>query len=305
MMCSASKCHSGDNAGNLPYISNSFMPSATIKIFLAHGDPKRLRTAELSNWTGKAVAGPRSEFDIVIAREESQKSGIYFLTGIDPETGAGAVYVGEAEAVRDRLKSHLGKDFWNHIVFFVSKDENLTKAHIRYLEGRLIEQAKQAARAEVKNSQSSGARLPESDREDMEIFLEKIHQLLPVLGVDVLVPKATIAEAAAEREALVCEIKGLQANGYLTPSGMVVLAGSQAVLTERASTNKYPWALNMRQKLRDEGVLSVNTDHLVFVQDAEFSSPSAAAAVIHGGQANGLTAWRNKKGKTLKELESR
>ena len=47
------------------------MPGATIKIFLVHGDPKRLRTAELSNWTGKAVAGSRSEFEDVIAREES------------------------------------------------------------------------------------------------------------------------------------------------------------------------------------------------------------------------------------------
>jgi hypothetical protein len=46
-------------------------PSATIKIFLVYGDPKRLRTAELSNWTGKAVAGPRSEFEGVFSREES------------------------------------------------------------------------------------------------------------------------------------------------------------------------------------------------------------------------------------------
>jgi len=60
------------------------MATATIKIFLVHGDPKRLRTAELSNWTGKAVAGPRSEFDGVLAREESEKSGVYFLTGSDP-----------------------------------------------------------------------------------------------------------------------------------------------------------------------------------------------------------------------------
>jgi len=120
------------------------MPSATIKLFLVHGEPKRLRTAELSNWTGKAVAGPRSEFESVLAREESQKSGIYFLTGSDPETGKGAVYIGEAECVRDRLKSHLDKDFWNQVVFFTSKDENLTKAHIRYLEGRVIEQSRQA-----------------------------------------------------------------------------------------------------------------------------------------------------------------
>lgn len=280
------------------------MPSATIKIFLADGDPKRLRTAELSNWTGKAVAGPRSEFDSVLAREESHKSGVYFLTGIDPETGTSAVYIGEAESVRDRVKSHLDKDFWNQIVFFTSKDENLTKAHIRYLEGRLIEQAKQAARAQVRNGQSSGARLPESDREDMEIFLEKIHQLLPVLGVEVLVPTTATAKTATERESLSCEIRGFKATGYLTPNGIVVLAGSQAVLNERASSQKYPWAKNVRQKLKDDGVLAVKADHLVFTHDAEFSSASAAAGVIHGGHANGLTAWKNKNGKTLKELES-
>ena len=280
------------------------MPSATIKIFLAHGDPKRLRTAELSNWTGKAVAGPRSEFDSVLARDESQNSGIYFLTGMDPETGKSAVYIGEAESIRDRVKGHLDKDFWNHIAFFISKDENLTKAHIRYLEGRLIEQARKAGRAEVKNNQSSGSKLPESDREDMEIFLEKIHQLLPVLGVEVLVPTTIIAEGITELQPLSCEIKGLKAAGHLTPNGIVVLAGSQAVLNERPSSQKYPWALNMRQKLKEEGALAVKDDHLLFTKDIEFSSPSAAAAVIHGGHANGLTSWKNKDGKTLKELES-
>lgn len=280
------------------------MPSATIKIFLTHGDPKRLRTAELSNWTGKAVAGPRSEFDSVLARDESQNSGVYFLTGVNPETGKSAVYIGEAESIRDRVKGHLDKDFWNNIVFFISKDENLTKAHIRYLEGRLIEQARQAGRSEVKNSQGSGSRLPESDREDMEIFLEKIHQLLPVLGVEVLVPAKLNAVGITELETLSCEIKGLKATGHLTPNGIVVLVGSQAVLNERPSSQKYPWPMNMRQKLKEEGTLAVQADHLLFTQDMEFSSPSAAASVIHGGHANGLVAWKNKDGKTLKELES-
>jgi hypothetical protein len=149
------------------------MASATIRIFLVHGDPKRLRTAELSNWGGKAVAGPRNEFDAILAREESKGSGVYLLTGVDPKTGEPALYVGEAESIRDRLKAHLSKEFWNHLVFFLSKDENLTKAHVKYLEGRLIEQAQQAGRATLENSQGSGARLPESDREDMEVFLEK------------------------------------------------------------------------------------------------------------------------------------
>ncbi|MFN5178333.1 GIY-YIG nuclease family protein [Limnohabitans sp.] len=280
------------------------MASATIKIFLVHGDPKRLRTAELSNWTGKAVGGPRSEFDGVLARDEADRSGVYFLTGADSETGEPAIYIGEAENIRDRIKAHLQKDFWNQIIFFTSKDENLTKAHIRYLEGKLIEQARSSGRAKVTNGQGSGARLPESDREDMEIFLEKINQLLPVLGIELLVPATSKAVATVERTQLYCDIKGLRAEGHLAPNGFVVLSGSQAVLAERASSQKWPWALNMRQRLRDDGVLVQVGDHLSFTKDMEFTSPSSAAAVIHGGHANGLTAWRNSEGKTLKEIEA-
>jgi hypothetical protein len=279
------------------------MASATIKLFLVHGDPKRLRTAELSNWNGKAIAGPRSEFDSLLARDESERSGVYFLTGVDPESGRGAVYVGEAESIRDRIKSHLAKDFWNHVVFVVG-NENLTKAHVRYLEGRLIEQAKAVGRADMKNAQGSGSRLPESDREDMEIFLEKIHQLLPVLGVEVFVPVATVMMATDDVGILTCEIKGLKATGRLTPNGMVVMDGSEAVLTVRPSTQKYPWSLEMRQRLKADGALVDAGDHLQFARDIEFTSPSAAAAVIHGGQANGLTSWKNAKGRTLKDLES-
>ena len=228
---------------------------------------------------------------------------MYFLTGNDPESGKPAVYIGEAENIRDRVKAHLEKDFWNQIVFFISKDENLTKAHIRYLEGKLIDQARRASRALIINNQTSSAKLPESDREDMEVFLEKIYQLLPVLGVELLVIAASKAETDAEKEMLYCEIKGLKARGHLSPNGFLVLKGSQAVLTERVSSKKYPWPLNMRQRLKDEGVLCADADYLLFTRDEEFSSPSAAAAVIHGGHANGLIAWKNKNGKTLKEIE--
>lgn len=280
------------------------MPSATIRLFLVHGDPKRLRTAELSNWTGKAIAGPRSELDGLLARGEATKPGVYFLSGIDSESGKPAIYVGEAESIRDRLRGHFDKDFWNQVVFFVSKDENLTKAHIRYLEGRLIEQARSVGRALVMNGQSSGARLPESDREDMEIFLDRIHQLMPVLGADALVPIGQAPEGQDERRLLFCEIKGLKATGHVTPNGLVVLTGSQAVLKERASAHQWPYTLATRNRLIEDRTLAQEGGHLRFTRDAEFSSPSAAATVIHGGSANGLLAWKDKDGKTLKELEA-
>ena len=105
-----------------------------------------------------------------------------------------AIYIGEAECIKDRIKTHLSKDFWNNIVFFITKDENLTKAHIRYLEGRLIDIAKSVDRSIVMNNQSSGAKLPESDREDMEVFLEKMLQVLPVLGVESFVQRVSLAD---------------------------------------------------------------------------------------------------------------
>lgn len=280
------------------------MPSATIKIFLVHGDAKRLRTAELSNWTGKAVAAPRNEFDELVSRDEAIASGIYFLTGTDPEANRTAVYIGEAESIRDRLKSHLEKDFWNHIVFFVSKDENLTKAHIRYLEGRLIEQAKTAERSIVKNNQGSGAKLPESDREDMEIFLEKIHQLLPALGAEFLVPTAIQQHATQKKDILTYELKGIKASATQSSAGFVVFKGSQAVLKERPAAHKYPWVINFRKRLFEDGTLVSDGKALTFSKDTEFPSPSTAAAVVCGGTANGLTVWKNKDGATLKDIES-
>lgn len=280
------------------------MPTATLKIFLAFGDPKRLRTAELSNWTGKAVAGPRSEFEKVLEREESLNSGVYFLTGTDPDTNNRAIYIGEAECIRDRIKSHLSKDFWNNIVFFITKDENLTKAHIRYIEGRLIEIAKSADRLAIMNSQGSSAKLPESDREDMEVFLEKMLQVLPVLGIEAFVQATSKVESEAEREMLTCKIKNVVASGYLTPNGIVVLAGSEAVIEERSSAKKWPSVMAQRNKLIEEGGLVQKGDKYVFVKNTEFSSPSSAAAVIQGGSANGLIAWVNENGKSLKELQN-
>ncbi len=279
------------------------MTTATIRLFLVHGDPKRLRVAELSNWTGKAVSAPRTEFEGVLARDECDKSGIYLLTGNDPESGKPAIYIGEAECIRDRVKNHNDKDFWNQITFFVSKDENLTKAHIRYLEGKLLEQAKSAGRAVVTNNQASGSRLPESDRAEMEVFLEKVNQLLPVLGIDLLVPMAGSTADGSTSKLLYCDIKGLKATGFRSANGFLVKKSSEAVASERPSSVKWPWTRNLRQKLKDDGVLVVKGDRLVFAKDFEFASPSAAAAVVRGGHANGLTAWRDAHGTTLKELE--
>jgi hypothetical protein len=225
------------------------------------------------------------------------------LVGTDPDSGQSAAYIGEAEVVRDRLRQHGGKEFWVHAIAFVSQGENLTKSHIKFLEGRIIEEAGKIGRFMVQNAQSSGAKLPESDREDMDVFLDRIRQLLPVLGCDLLVPLKQDAKKKSTPE-LHCHIKGLTARGQRTPKGFVVYKDSEAALKLRPSAeNRATWVISLREKLLATKVLVQNGDRLRFNQDFEFSSPSAAAAIIHGGHANGLTAWKTSDGKTLKKLE--
>src|SRR5439155_9889959 len=184
------------------------MPTATIKLFLPRGDAKSLRTAEMSNWSGKAIAAPRTELDELLQREELDKAGIYILSGADPISGSPRAYIGEAEVIRDRLKQHKAKEFWVSAIVFVSKDENLTKAHVRYLEGRLLAEAAQVGRFTLEQNQPGGSKLPEADRADMEAFLSYIRQLLPVLGSDLLIP---VAQSAAKPQAgglLFCRRRG-------------------------------------------------------------------------------------------------
>jgi len=279
------------------------MPSATIKLFLPRGDAKSLRTAEISNWTGKAIAAPRTELDELLQREEVDKPGIYILSGVDPVSGSPRAYIGEAEIIRDRLKQHRTKEFWTSAIVFVSKDENLTKAHVRYLENRLLSEANTVGRFALEQNQAGGSRLPESDREDMEVFLSRIHQLLPVLGSDLLIP---IAQPEANQQSggiLFCRMKGAEARGHRTPDGFVVLQGSTAVLQERQSAKRWPYVVALRKKLIADGTLVQKNGFYLFIKDFEFSSPSAAAAVIEGGSANGLIEWRTKDGRVLKELD--
>ncbi|HHT00754.1 MAG TPA: GIY-YIG nuclease family protein [Thiomicrospira sp.] len=273
------------------------MQPATIKLFLVHGSPNGLRIAELSNWSGKAIAAPRTEISALIKREELSSPGFYLLTGVDPESGDRALYIGEAENVANRLKNHASKDFWNSATVFVSKDENLTKAHIRYLEGILIDKELNNGSSVLMNAVSSGAKLPESDAAEMNVFLEKCLQLLPVLGVPEFSEK--IDQISESKDLLYCKIKGLTASGKRTANGFIVFAGSQAVLEHRASAKV---VRAKREMLMEKGSLEKSDNHLVFVKDVEFGSPSTAGSVVRGGSTNGLTSWKNSKGIQLKTI---
>jgi hypothetical protein len=142
-----------------------------------------------------------------------------------------------------------------------------------------------------------------SDREDMEVFLAHIRQLLPVLGSDILAPIARPDAAAQPGGVLFCRMKGAEARGQRTSDGFVVFRNSTAVLEERPAAENYRYVVARRRQLIADRTLVEKDGFWVFTKDVEFSSSPAAASVIHGGSANGFVAWKTKDGRPLKQLD--
>ena len=275
----------------------------TIKIFLIDGDPNGRMSCELSNWSGKAYKIPRIKVKDCSDRSDLVSTGVYLLIGKDDE-GKDQVYIGEAESTLKRINQHLTqKDFWHETIIFISKDDNLNKAHIKYLENRLYEIARSANRYKVENTitptQSS---ISESDRAEMEEFVENIKMLVNTLGHKVFDEKREFKPKQKQEIFNIKAARGADGQGEPTSDGFVVFKGSKAASTTVISMT--PNIVNHRQKLIDEGVIIYKGEYYEFPDDYIFSSPSAAASIVLGRNANGLTEWKQKDGKTLKEFES-
>ena len=274
----------------------------SIRIFLADGGADGVWVVEKSNWTGKALMAPRTRFSEMRERPDLDGPGVYVLTGPN-ESGVptSRVYIGETDDLPGRLDAHnRSKDFWNRAIVFTSKDVNLNKAHIRYLEARLIGLAREANRAELDNgTQGSFAPLSEPDTAEAEAFLAEMLLIYPVLGVQVF-QRAEEQPSSSERLRLTG--KDAKAEGTETADGFVVYAGSLARVTEVPSQHAY--VTQLRAALLEKGLLVKTDNHLLLTEDYIFASPSTAAMVILGRTANGREAWKAQDGRTLKDLQA-
>jgi len=275
----------------------------TIKIFLIDGDPNGRMSCELSNWTGKAYKIPRIKIKDCSDRGDLQSTGVYLLFGRNDE-GKEQVYIGEAESILKRLNQHLNqKDFWNETVVFISKDDNLNKAHIKYIENRLHEIAKEANRYIIENSTTpTQSSISESDRAEMEEFIDNIKMLVNTLGHKVFDEKRELKSKSKREIFYIKGTRGAEGQGEQTSDGFVVFKGSKAAGNTVASMTLS--LNNMRQKLVNESIIVKKDGYFEFPEDHIFSSPSTAASIVLGRNANGLMEWKLKDGRSLKEIES-
>jgi hypothetical protein len=276
------------------------MGGTSFRIFFPDGPSEGLRLLEKSNWTGHGVFCPRPVFAEAKSRGEFARTGIYVLLGPSGEGELPEVYIGEGDPIRPRLESHQRNlDFWTTAICFTSKDANLNKAHVQYLESRLVDLAQGAKRCSLQNGNAPQLpSLSEADVADTEAFLAEMLLCFPVLGVSVFEKPDNRSRM---RETLVIKSKGVDASGYESPGGFVVLAGSGVVEQEVPSIHAY--ITELRASLLSQGVVAEGSSGLVFKQDYEFKSPSTAASVVLARTANGRTNWKDAKGRTLKEIQ--
>lgn len=269
----------------------------TVKLYLLNGDPTGVKKVQLSNWSGVSFVIPRNKLEIVNKREELSKQCLYFLIGgtsLNPE-----VYIGEAENFQKRIPNHQSKDFWNTCVVFLAKDENLSKAHVRFLEAKFVSDCREANRAKLYNGNNpDGARLSEEDESEMQEFKYSIKLILSTLGYT-FHEITSVSDKSSENYFI--KAKGLEARGIYTSEGIVVLEGSQVSKNVAKSISER--IQNLRdEKLLDETIIDMGNYYEV-KHKITFSSLSTAADFILGRSANGWIEWKNSNNKTIDEIE--
>ncbi|WP_026479037.1 GIY-YIG nuclease family protein [Ahrensia sp. 13_GOM-1096m] len=278
----------------------------SLRLYLADGSASGIVTVEIGNWSGHILFSPRTRIEAALARSEVSRTGVYILIGPDDEDqGQQKIYVGEADELKSRIASHnKEKDFWDRFISISSKDMNLTKAHVKYLEGRLLDFAHDSGKASIDNRTNPNfAKLPEADISDMESFLDEIKLALPVLGVDFFPTRKvsakdpqTIFRPDAKNEKDVFFIinnskAGIDARATEIDGEFVVLEGSTGSLKERSSFLS-SGIKTLRDRLLKNGVAgNINDSNFILRKDVEFKSPSGASVFLHGTSRNGRTDW--------------
>jgi len=275
----------------------------TIHIMLADGTTDGLKVVLKDNWSGQALMFAKSEYRSARRRLEGAGAGVYVLFGqYEGDSLEYRLYVGESDQIGRRLAGHVRQDddFWTKAIAFTGA--GLNKAHIRYLEGRLLRLARQAERCEIKNvgAGSPAPSLSEMDRASADAFLADMLTIYPLLGLRAF----ERLEGTTEGARLSLAPGGATAEGAEVADGFVVFAN--AVARKEVSDwvqEKGRDLIDQRRQMLEDGVLLEEPDGYRLARDHLFSSPSRAATVLLGTPTNGREAWRGSDGRTLKQLQ--
>lgn len=284
----------------------------SLELFFIDGKPDGMQTAEVFNWTGHVLMTPRTRISDALRRKEAQYSGVYLLIG-EGETGEPMLYVGESESIGNRIRTHdTKKDWWATAILITTAANVLHKAHVRYLEARLVEIATTVGKVTLDNNATpGGSSLPEAAQVNMEVFLDTLMMVLPALRIDYFLeqsrPSPTMPDSTAEAPIfeLVNTKHKVKATAVFQDGELVVQEGSHARDQWHGRNSENSSYAHLFVELVRTGVLKVEGNHAVFTRNYAFKSPSAAGAIINGRPTNGTIEWKIVgTGRTYKEWEA-
>lgn len=272
------------------------MAAQALQLLIPSGEPNGIKLIKVSGWDGLCYIVPRQSLNELSADSDVNNPGLYFLFGKDESSDSQLAYIGESEHFLDRITSHnTKKDFWDEAIVFTGE---LNKAHVKYLEHKAVQLAKQANRMQLENSTiPQENRLSEYDKVGVELFFSNVKFILEAFGYDIF---KSLEESVTSTDLYYLRGKGFDATARLLDSGgMIVLAGSLASTTETKSFGG--WAQAARRQWMESGEIVEENGYYRFTKDITFRKPSAAAATVAGRSINGWTAWRDSSGHTLDE----
>lgn len=282
-----------------------------ISVYLMDGDATGRMKATIANWTGVAYRIPRTALDLCKDRDDLKQSGVYFLFGVDDQSGENVVYIGQAgarkngEGILNRLAEHKrnpDKDYWTEAVVFTTSNNSFGPTEISYLENRFCGMAQSAKRYTVKNGNDpTHGNITEEKESELEEFVDFARLIMGVLGHKVFEPlvKPVVVEEepepAKQTPLLHFETKRVQATGCVVADGFVVIKGSRLdpTISKSCPSN----VVEFRQKFSSRIIDAVLTE------DVLLPSPSAAASFVSGSARNGKITWKTAEGVALGQLE--
>ena len=280
------------------------MSATTLELFFIDGKADGMLTAEVFGWTGHILAAPRTRLHEALKRPESSYTGVYILLGELNEKPL--AYIGEGESIAARIKSHdAKKDWWTRVILITSTANNLHKAHVQYLESRLVHEGISAKNTNLENSTSpSLPSLSEASQANMEQFFTQLLMVLPAIRVDLFTsntkPDRQIELSKTQQRIdsqafeLTLKSEGIIATAILEDGEFIVQKGSLARAQWVGGRNEKSYYWKRYDKLVKQGILADKGKHKIFTQSYAFSSTSAAGAVCNGRSTAGPIAWKVK-----------
>lgn len=261
---------------------------------LVDGDPQGVKYAFISNKICQMFVIPRSRLDYLKDNKKLERPAFYVLLGED-ETIKPQAYIGETENFSERVKDHnKNKDFWQKALVFVSKDSEMTKADVKYLEYKAIGEAKEANTflLDENKQKSNEPNLPEHQKETMNEFFFDVKFLLAFVGCNLFEIFETVQDES-KKHLFYVKSKDCDAKGFYSTSGFTILRGS---FIEPTSTSSLKWP--ERDEMIKEYTIEKN-GKLILNTDITFPNPSKAAQFCIGRPENGWLIWKDETKNTL------